>query len=182
MRLIDVAKEEQRRRLAGEPPLPLSPPPSAGWLSRSGYAWRMHLGNWAVLVGFFLLVAGFLRLPQWGFAPFLFGWLLAALGSGLTYSLRCRICRVNVHRCRTALSVPSSRRRAWLAELEACPVCGDDGLATPESKQRWLEAGAPREPRYWSKRRATLALLFAVIFVGGGILVAELTIRYSLRR
>ena len=182
MRLIDVAREEEPRRLAGEPPLPLPPAAALGWLRRGGYARRFRVGGWAAVVGVLALIAGFLRLPQWGPLPFLVGWFVGALGSALTYSVRCPVCRTNVNRSRAALTISSIRRRQWLAQLEACPVCGDDGSATPESRQEWLAAGAPREPGYWSRRRVGLALLFTGLFIGGGILVAELTIRYWMRR
>ena len=83
--------------------------------------------------------------------------------------VRCRVCGVRVWGCNAARALPSHRRQRWIEELETCPVCGDDGHATPEGQTRWLASGATSEAPYWTTRRVTLAVLVIVLVGGGGL-------------
>src|SRR5215475_12050690 len=56
--------------------------------------------------------------------------------------VRCRVCGVRVLGSNASRALPSHRRQRWLEDLENCPVCGDDGHATRESRARWLASGA----------------------------------------
>jgi len=181
VRLLDLAREEKRRQLAGEPPLPLPPGPSLGWLTRAGYAKRIRASTWTLVVAMVLLVFGLFRLREFGPWPFLLGVALLWLGSLLKSLIRCRVCGLNIQTSAAARRLPQRQRYPWLITLEACPVCGDDGRATVESRIRWRESGAAPESRYWSIRRLAVAVLLTVVFVGGGILVAELVGHQMLR-
>ena len=81
--------------------------------------------------------------------------------------VRCQVCGLRVWGCQAARSLPRHSRQQWITALKACPRCGDDGRANPESRARWLASGAERETPYWTTRRATIAVLLALLIAGG---------------
>jgi hypothetical protein len=64
-------------------------------------------------------------------------------------------------------------RSDWLAALQACPVCGDDGSATEVAVRAWQASGRLAERPYWSSRRILLAVLGAILVVSIGVVVGR---------
>jgi hypothetical protein len=172
MSLLDVAREEERRRRAGLPPLPVPPRPTRGWLRRSGHSWRIRTAQGISVVPVLMIVVSLFaassysgaQLPRWQVGLFSAG-MMASLPIGavvflLHGSIRCRVCGLRLGSCAEARR-RGWRKWLWAATLEACPVCGDDGAASEASRLRWLEGGALREPAYWSRQRVLAALVAA---------------------
>lgn len=147
------------------------------WLERSGQRWKTRnpsLATAAIVVLVFL--AAVLNsggsVPRWSVLVML---ALAALGriAGLVLPLlvQCRVCGVQLGTCSVARSTPWHARSDWLAALQACPVCGDDGRATLEAVRAWQASGRVAEHPYWSGRRMLLAILAAILVVSIGVVV-----------
>jgi hypothetical protein len=153
--------------------------PSHGWLRRSGFDWVLRSGRYAdflpglVFASWFLLMGlfGGRDTPRWLTAVFAAGLVLSLAYAGVVAILRafvrCRVCGLRVASCGEA-RVLAGRKWAWVASLEACPVCGDDGRASPESRSRWLQSGSSPEPPYWSRQRIAIAVLLTLLLAGGG--------------
>ena len=62
-----------------------------------------------------------------------------------------------------------------MQSLEMCPVCGDDGTASPASRAAWAASGQRGEPPYWSGRRMLIALGLIIVFVVGGMIIGANT-------
>jgi hypothetical protein len=148
---------------------------SMGWLTRAGYARRVRASRWASRVGVLLILVGVLLAREVGPSLLIAGVGFLWLGRLLRAFSRCQVCGLRLHTSAAALSLPQSRRLAWLAALDSCPVCGDDGRATTDSRARWRDSGSIAEPAYWSIRRVLIAILMTLICVGGGIMVAHYT-------
>ena len=159
----DVAQE---RRLAGG--LIMT------WLVRSGQRWKIGFGSTCTWVGLALLCSFFAF--RWHVA-FLASLALLIAGFVLPTWIRCRVCGLQLLTSGAALRLPQAERDMWLSELRECPVCGDDGSATGDVRIIWSRGGRTGEPPYWSWKRVVAALLLAVLFVVGGVAVAELRIR-----
>jgi hypothetical protein len=82
--------------------------------------------------------------------------------------VRCRVCGLRLLGSTAARQVAASHRREWIASIEACPLCGDDGSASVSSRNHWLASGKTLETQYWTLRRTILALLILVLIGGGG--------------
>jgi len=143
-----------------------------GWLGRARYAKRVRLGTYTMASGVILMLAGGVA-PWNGVLLWLAGFVATNVGLLLRSRIRCRVCGLDPWTCRKALQVTRSLRMLWLAALEVCPVCGDDGSATPDATARWLSSGGTPEQPYWTSRRVVVALLLGVGCVGGGLVVAE---------
>jgi predicted RNA-binding Zn-ribbon protein involved in translation (DUF1610 family) len=125
--LLDIVKEEQRRRAAGQSPLSLRAPPPPSFAKRTGQAWRFRLTQSISILGFLTIVAGWwtIKGPH-GAALILVGTLLGGVGFvGQCLSVRCPRCAVAVvwHTFNT--------RRVAEAQVAAqyqlvCPKCGYD--------------------------------------------------------
>jgi hypothetical protein len=180
MSLLEVVKEEQRRKAAGLSPLPTPPRPARAWLKRSGHDWKVRLANYAGLAPVAVLLVWFMSAraidgrhePRWMSSLFTFamlGTLACAFVAGALRALvRCRVCGLRLASCSQARTI-GSRKWLWVATLDACPVCGDDGSASPESRTRWRDSGLPAEAPYWSWKRIAIAILLAVIIAGAGV-------------
>ena len=93
---------------------------------------------------------------------------LGAIASLLRAFVRCHVCGLRLTSS-SAARAAGSRKWQWLDSLEACPVCGDDGLATPDSRERWQQSGLLPEAPYWNVGRMTAATLLLLAIVGGGV-------------
>jgi hypothetical protein len=92
--------------------------------------------------------------------------------------VRCRVCGVQMETSSNARTLSRDRRLRWMESLQACPVCGDDGLASAESRERWLTSGQGGERPYWSLARILWATVAAALLVGGGVWIGG---RYRVR-
>lgn len=101
--------------------------------------------------------------------------LLGSSSIALPLLIRCSVCGVRICTSPTGLEVGAHGRRQWLDTLASCPVCGDDGRASFDSRARWAAAGAPEVRPYWSTSRILLAILATALLVGGGVLVGALS-------
>jgi hypothetical protein len=124
MNLHDIAKEEHRRRLAGEPPLPLSQRPSS-FAERTGQARRFWVGKVISILGGVALVAGWVTFKSaWGPTLTLAGMATGVVGFIATCSaVRCPRCRVAVvwHTYKTRSAATADQLAAWQT---TCPKCG----------------------------------------------------------
>ena len=157
----------------------LKPPrtETGGWLRRSGYEWKLRVATYltfAPTVAFLFFMAsirfdpGPTRGPLRSAAPgiLLLSLLLAFVGFVVRARIRCNVCGLNLPSS-TEARAAGSRRWRWIASLETCPICGDDGSATPESHTRWQESGRPKEEPYWSLGRVLIVIVaIAVMLIG----------------
>jgi hypothetical protein len=144
------------------------------WLQRSKQAWKMRGSLVWCLAGLGLEVLGFVL--RW-YPGFFAGLALLTIYFVLPMSVRCRVCGLRTWASSAALRQSIGDRVAWLWSLESCPVCGDDGRATAESRTDWARSGKMPERPYWSGGRILLAILIALLFVSGGVAVARWRIR-----
>ena len=125
MDLLDLAKEEQRRRDAGEPPLPLSPPPPPSFAQKTGQHRKLRLAQAVLIMGGLVMVGGCRMMDEArGAALTLVGTLIGAIGFlAMCVAVRCP-------RCRTAVVWHTFNTRAASEAQEAavfqtaCPKCG----------------------------------------------------------
>jgi hypothetical protein len=147
-----------------------------GWLRRSGQAWKMTgLLIWN-FTGLALLVMG-ATYRALSAPAIVIGLMFLVAYFCLPMLVRCRVCRVQTFTSANALQLGRGDRVAWMWSIEACPVCGDDGRATSESRARWIASGTVPEGAYWSSRRILMALLFTIALIGGGLAAAQCRIR-----
>jgi len=146
----------------------------AGWLDRSGQTWKVRGAAVTAVTGFPLMVVGFVGVRRWGPAPLLLGLALAALNLVLPLLVRCRVCGLHLESSVTARTLSRADRLGWIRALESCPSCADDGLATEETRVRWVNSGSRREEVYWSSRRLILAIVLTVLIAGGGFAIGAL--------
>jgi hypothetical protein len=150
-----------------------------GWLSRRGLRQRMRVANVLSFAPALALVLWFgvesasrgQEHRQWDtFLTFvvLSSIPLGAVASLLRTFVRCRVCGLRLTSC-TEARAAGSRKWQWLESLDSCPVCGDDGSASAESRERWRQSGLSPEPPYWNASRTTVALLVMLAIAGGGI-------------
>jgi len=153
------------------------------WLERSRQTWMVRTADTAVLLGFPLcfvafLTLGFSQAPKWEgpLALALFGLGTALLGASVALPMlvRCQVCGLHLESSLPARRLSRSHRLSWVRSLDACPVCGDDGSATVESRERWRRSGLSPEAPYWSGRRIMLAILLTVLVAGGGYAIGAL--------
>jgi len=139
---------------------------SMTWLQRSGQTWKLHASFACNVVGF-VGIAVSIVLPWTGArAPWLL--LLATFGSVLLLILapivvalpRCDVCGLWLESSSAGRS--QRDRLHWLSSVERCPVCDDDGSASPDSRERWRSSNRPPEPSYWSRRRLAIAVAVVV--------------------
>jgi len=168
-------------------------PSARGWLIRSKQNSMLRAADYLLPLGGLAIISSFVlfaiidqgRLPRgvdhlavWcqllGLAAVLIGLLLRSF-------VRCRVCGLRVASCAQARGLRACKW-AWVASLEECPVCGDDGTASRSSRDRWLASGGVGEPPYWSWRRVTLAVLVVVAIIGSAIAVGGTVGRFLLAR
>jgi hypothetical protein len=154
---------------------------SGRWLERSGQHWKIRYANVALYLGFALLVIAFIG-PRAlaGFAGVL---AFVFLGASLTMPLlvRCQVCGLHLQTSTMARSLSQGDRSRWVEDLEACPVCEDDGRAMPESRTQWVNSGASKERPYWSSARVLLAVILAFLLLAGSLLIANLRNKKTLQ-
>lgn len=151
----------------------------ARWLERSGQSWSLRVAESATTVGVGLSIVGFVgaawlqeRVGAGAVVPLVLGFVLMSTSYVLPLLIRCRVCGLHLE----SYSGVRERRReewlAWIESLQSCPVCGDEGDATQQSRARWLASGAKAESPYWSRRRllalfvGATAVLWAAALVG----------------
>ena len=156
-----------------------------GWLQRSGQAWKTRgalLAGWMGMVFAFLpfVLAGVIhrRLPGWVVVLALLGLALLIANSVLPMLVRCGVCSVQLETSLAARALPSSRRLQWVESIQTCPVCGDDGRASLDSRTAWHARGVAAERPYWSSVRIILGIIAAILMVAGGVFVGG---RYRVR-
>jgi len=155
------------------------------WLERSGQAWKIRTAVFGAVAGITLfllaLFAGRMvdrRFSDWVALSAVIALPLLVLNFVLPLLVRCRVCGVQMQTFSSARTLSRNQRLTWLESLQACPVCGDDGMASAESRERWLTSGQRVERPYWSLARILLAVVGAVLLVGGGIWIGG---RYRVR-
>jgi hypothetical protein len=95
---------------------------------------------------------------------------IALAGFAVRARIRCHVCGLNIPSCVEA-RVAGSRRWEWVAALEVCPSCEDDGTASPESQARWRESGRQAEDPYWNLSRVAIVIAaIAIMLVGLSLL------------
>jgi hypothetical protein len=146
------------------------------WLDRSGQRWKTRaawLATTAAAVFVVLVVAlngG--DIPRWSVLVMLaFAASSRIAGVVLPLLVRCRVCSLQLLTSSVARSLPRHARSDWLEALQACPICGDDGRARPETVLAWKASGQEAEQPYWSGRRMLLGLLVAIAVVSIGVAV-----------
>jgi len=151
-----------------------------GWLENSGNSWKMGATRWALPVASLLILSA-TRLHRW-LSPrigrdnadlvlpsvLLLGFGLALAVPLLLRSIRCRVCSLRMLSSQAARGLSRTERDRWIHGLSECPVCRDDGFATPGSRTSWLSSGCAPEPEYWSGWRLAFAIL-AIAAAGIGI-------------
>ena len=127
-------------------------------------------------LGLLLIVLGF-RLPDRPGSTFflmlLLGNVFLFIGVLLRALIRCPLCGVRLQGSSTFQAIPRLQRLDWMRSLDSCPLCLDDGSATPESRRRWLQSGRMPEGPYWSVGRLTLAVLAIFLMLALASLVGE---------
>jgi hypothetical protein len=122
--LLALAKEEKRRRDAGEPPLPHPPPRPRSFAERTGQARRLRVAQWLTAVGGAAIFISWTIKEAHGPAFALVGLAASAVG----FVAQCLA--VWCPRCRTSVVWHTfTTRRAAEAQLvatyqTACPECG----------------------------------------------------------
>jgi hypothetical protein len=147
------------------------------WLERSGQRWKTRNPWLAILVvAILVFVAGLISNagtpPLW---TMMVMFVLAAGGrtAGLVLPLliHCRVCGVRLATSSFAKRMPVPSRLAWVESLQACPACGDDGSAAPESIRAWQASGrAPVVPK-WSGGDVLVRVLAALILIAAACFV-----------
>lgn len=148
--------------------------PRDTWLERSGQRWigRTATASGALSILTFLCV--FVAPRGWIALPALLTPLLSSAALLLPMLVHCRICDWRLETSSAARSQKATRW-PWMQSLAACPVCGDDGTASAESRAAWLASGRTNEPAYWSVKRLLIGLAFVLIFVLGGLIIGANT-------
>lgn len=141
------------------------------WLRRSGQSWKVTTTQTGALLGLPTLLTGIAEIRKSPF-PLLIGVVLVLAAAGLPLSVLCRVCGLHIWESSWARPIPRRHRLTWVASVERCPQCGHDGIASGASRQRWRDAGAPAERRYWSTGRVSRVLLIALM-LAAGIFVAQ---------
>jgi hypothetical protein len=156
-----------------------------GWLGRSGQAWKTRTAVFGAVAGVMLVLLALTlgrlldrRLGALVPLSLVIAFPLLLLNFLLPMLVRCRICGLQMDSSSAVRELPRDQRLAWLETLQACPICGDDGLASSESRERWLAGGMPVERPYWSLTRILLATLVTVLLAGGGMWIG---VRYRVR-
>jgi hypothetical protein len=141
------------------------------WLERSRQRWKTRNPWLAILVTAILvfvvgLVSNGGSPPLW---TMMVMFVLAAGGRSAGFVLpllvRCGVCGVRVATSSLGKRLPAPSRLAWMESLHACPVCGDDGGAAPESIRAWQASGrAPLAPK-WSGGDVLVRVLTALFLI-----------------
>ena len=156
----------------------LTMPKNGGWLKRSGQFGRVRAAG-ALMVGAigticFSWVGFATGLPRAADSLLLLAQIVAIptalVAVALRTLVRCRVCGLRLGSCAQARDIGRTRVwLEWIPALEACPQCGDDGSASPESQGKWLASGLEPERVYWSLTRIVLAVFITIVFLVGGI-------------
>lgn len=154
--LLDIVREEQRRKAAGEPPLSLTRrPPSFAQLT--GQAGRLSLARWILLSGGLVMVVGWWQMERRLGVPLtLIGTAIGAVGFvSQCLAVRCPKCRVAVV-WHTLSTRKWSEAQAVATFQVACPRCefrpGEGGAVGVEAEgvvqaHAADEVRGPKEPR-----------------------------------
>ena len=128
------------------------------------------------LLGLSLLAVG---LTHWTIAAptIVSAFVILTVYQCLPVLVRCRVCGLRTFTSGDALRLNPGERVVWIWSLDVCPSCGDDGTATSESRARRVASGETAERPYWSRARILIAVLLALAFMAGGVLVAQCRIR-----
>jgi len=147
-----------------------------GWLQRSGQAWKIRTAMFAAVAGMVFVVLPFIlsvtshkSLPDWVIVLTLAGFMLLVANVVLPLLVHCPVCGVQMETSSTARRLSRGQRLRWIESLHTCPVCGDDGCATLESRSRWSSGAVDAERPYWSPARVLLGILALVLLAGGSV-------------
>lgn len=150
----------------------------ATWLSRSGQLWIVRADDWATGVGIAALGGWFLgvdwlrqTIGSWALAPAILGFLSLTAALALPLLVRCRVCGLHLESFSQVRRLTRAERAEWLASLQHCPVCGDSGEGSKESRERWLHGGGHAEAPYWSAGRIVLLVALAVVILSASVLI-----------
>lgn len=137
---------------------------------RSGQAWKIRASRLAVACGYALLFIALVGPRHWGGVSALLGTISLVVGLLMPALVRCRVCGLRLQSSTYARGLSIGDRTQWITTVELCPVCGDDGLALPDSQVRWAESGRSEDP-YWSGKRLLIASLLMTLLIGGAALL-----------
>ena len=153
--------------------------PLTSWLERSGQRWKTK-NPWLpiLVVAILAFVVGLVTNagspPLWTIMVML---VLSAGGrtAGLVLPLlvRCRVWGVQLATSSFSLAhrIPVLSRLAWVESLQACPVCGDDGRAAPESIRAWQASGRAPVEAQWSGGGVLIGVLTAILLTAVALFV-----------
>jgi hypothetical protein len=91
--------------------------------------------------------------------PLAFAVPILFMACALQFHIQCRVCGLRLRSSSACRRLPRSARSRWLKTLGACPICGDDGRATAQSRETWIRSGRLPEEVYWSMTRLGVAVL-----------------------
>jgi hypothetical protein len=144
------------------------------WLARSRQAWKIRWSQISALLGPLLIFVTAPNLRRWGPVPMLLGLALGVLSIVLPHLVRCRVCGLQLHTSSEARRQPRFQVDNWITSLQLCPICLDDGWATAESRERWLQSGRTPEEPYWGMDRVALAILAVLLMLVSAFMVGEI--------
>jgi len=143
------------------------------WLERSGQSWKLTTYPTLRVGAAILFIYGMHGPKALNVLSMLFSFGLALLSFLLPRLVWCQVCRLHMESSSMARALPDHDRSRWLAGLDRCPACGDDGTATAESRAAWAALGMTPEPAYWSLTR----LLWVVVFTMAMMAACQVYVR-----
>jgi hypothetical protein len=129
------------------------------WLSRSGQVWKLRWSlalTWIAVALLLLQVVATSRSGPW---PFVIAMPCGIASFALVLLVRCRVCGLQIQTSSVVRALPWYKQRSFMNVLEACPVCGDAGDASEESRHAWSETRGRPEPPYWQPWRLVLVIV-----------------------
>jgi len=143
------------------------------WLARSGQRWKVNGAVITSFIGVIFLLSAIVGPRRWAAFGMMLAFFSFTANTLLPLFVRCAVCGLQMENSSFARNLARDQRLSWIESLDACPVCGDDGSATPASRDRWRHSGMPQEKTYWSAFRILLAAGATLLFLSGVIAVAS---------
>lgn len=142
------------------------------WLKRSGQEWKRVGAHLGALVGVPSTVLGFCFLRElW--VLFVLGLIMLLVNLVFPLLIRCRVCGLHLESSTAARSRARSDRLKWVASLDSCPACGDNGASSP-STPACERLTISRERPYWSIRRILTASFLTLLLLGSAVAIGAL--------
>jgi hypothetical protein len=148
--------------------------PLDNWLARSRQAWKIRCAQVCGGTGVLLTVAAIIAPRRAGLVPLYVGWTLLVVSAVLPATVRCRVCKLRIRGGSAARDIPRLSRHRWLLSLQLCPHCLDDGSATNDARDRWLQSGRAPEKPHWGINKVALAILAILLMLVSTFMVGEI--------